>query len=132
MLPGVGVAGGDGWLVEMPGLMVDVLAPQAARKFGEPQETVRIEANVTMMCGCPLAPEDVPWDSDDYRVTAHVTLDGEPSGEVALSYAGRKSLFAGELPTSAPGLYEVVVAAHNPANGNAGVDHVTFQIEDAD
>lgn len=128
VLPGVGVAGGDGWLVEMPGLMVDVLAPQAARKFDAPRETLRIEANVAMMCGCPLAPEDVPWDSDDYRVTAHVTLDGEPTGETELSHAGRRSLFAGELDASEPGLYEVTVAAHNPANGNAGVDHVTFQI----
>ncbi|MGM0586162.1 MAG: hypothetical protein ACQEUZ_16060, partial [Pseudomonadota bacterium] len=72
VLPGVGLAGGDGWLLEMPGMLVDVLAPQTARKFPEPQDTVRIEANVTMMCGCPLAPEDVPWDSDDYVIAAHV------------------------------------------------------------
>ncbi|MGM0586649.1 MAG: hypothetical protein ACQEUZ_18555, partial [Pseudomonadota bacterium] len=87
-----------------------------------------IEANVTMMCGCPLAPEDVPWDSDDYVIAAHVLHDGEPAGETPLAYAGEKSLFAAEIDTSRPGLYEVTVTVHHQETGNAGLDTVTFQI----
>jgi len=128
VLPGVGLAGGDGWLLEMPGMAVDVLAPAAATKMAGPQATTRIEANVTMMCGCPLAPEGVPWDSDDYRVLAHVIRDGEPAATVRLDYAGEASRFAGEIETAAPGLYEVLVSAHAVADGNAGVDSVTFSI----
>lgn len=128
VLPGVGLTGGDGWLMEMPGLMVDVLAPAAAHKFGDPQDAVRIEANVTMMCGCPLAPEKSPWDSDDYKVVAHVARNGEAAGDVPLDYAGTRSLFAGEVDTSSPGLYVVTVTAHDAENGNAGLDTVTFAI----
>ena len=128
VLPGVGLAGGDGWLLQMPGMAVDVLAPAAGAEAPAPRDSIRVEANVAMMCGCPLAPEGVPWDSDAVRVVAHVVHDGTPAGETRLTYAGEASRFAAEVPTGGPGLYEIVVTAHEVATGNAGVDSATISI----
>jgi hypothetical protein len=132
LIPGVGIAGGDGWVLEMPGLVVDVLQPPTHRKFDAPQDSVPLSANVTLMCGCPLAPEEVPWDSDAYDIVAHVARDGQPAGEVPLTYAGTHSQFAAEIPTREPGLYEIAVTAHRPDTGNTGVDFVTFVVPQAD
>jgi len=43
-----------------------------------------------------------------------------------LAYAGATSQFATQVPVDAPGDYEVVVYAHDPSNGNTGVDRTTF------
>lgn len=129
VLPGKGVDAGDAWLLEMPGLVVDVLSPPAHIKFATAPETVRLTANVTMMCGCPLAPEGVPWDSDDYQVTAHVTRNGERLADQSLGFAGTTSQFAADLAIGAEaGLYQVVVSAYDARNGNTGVDSVTFVV----
>lgn len=125
VLPGVGIAGNDGWLFEMPGMVVDVLSPPAHVKLSGLPQTVEIAANVMMMCGCPIAP-DSPWPVDDYEVTAHVLRDAQPYREIALDYAGIDSQFSTRLTVEEPGLYTVTVTAHVKATGNAGVDHTTF------
>jgi len=48
VVPGKDITGGDGWLVEIPGFVVDILAPPAHVKLKGEQE-VAIKANLAMM-----------------------------------------------------------------------------------
>lgn len=125
LVPGRDVTGGDAWLLEMPGLVVDVLAPAAHTRIGSSAGEVRLHANVTMMCGCPIAPGGL-WDADEIEVRALLQRNGEPAGEVKLSYAGSTSQFEGRVRVDEPGVYKATVFAHQPANGNTGLDRVTF------
>jgi hypothetical protein len=126
VIPGRGISGGDGWVLEMPGFAVDVLSPPAHIKF-DGVTTVDIRANVVMMCGCPIEPKSL-WDADKYEVQAIVRHDGKPVAKVPLKYAGQTSQFAGEVSATEPGMYEVLVYAYDPANGNTGLDRTTFII----
>ena len=127
VVPGKDLTGGDAWLLEMPGFMVDVLAPPTHSRAGNAPVSVPIAANVTMMCGCPLTPGGL-WDADVIQVRALVSRDGVPVGEVPLAYAGTASQFAGTVNASEPGEYEVTVYAYDPRDGNTGLDHATFII----
>ena len=143
VVPGRDVSAGDGWLLELPGFVVDILDPpehhklggrpdqsarvsQPAPAFRESQE-VPVRVNVTMMCGCPIEPGGL-WDADRYEVAAIVTRNGERVGEVALEYAGETSQFAGAIPVNGPGVYDIAVFAHDPYNGNTGLDRTTVVV----
>ena len=78
-----------------------------------------------MMCGCPIEPGRV-WDAEHYEVKALLKRDRVAVGAVDLAYAGKTSQFAARLPLEAPGVYEALVYAHDPANGNTGLDRTTF------
>lgn len=125
VVPGRDLSGGDGWLLEMPGLAVDVLAPAAHARVDRGSGGVRLEANVTMMCGCPVTPGGL-WDADAFEVRALLRRNGARAGEVVLDYAGTASRFAGTAEELAPGVYQATVFAHQPGNGNTGLDRVTF------
>lgn len=127
VIPGRGVSGGDGWVLEIPGFAVDVLAPPAHVRFSGPT-TVDVRANVVMMCGCPIEPKGL-WDADKYEVQAIVSRNGTTVSRIPLRYAGETSQFAASVPVKEPGVYEVLVYAHDPANGNTGVDRTTFIAE---
>ncbi len=129
VVPGKHVTGGDGWLLELPGFAVDVLAPPAHQRR-PPQQAVAIRANVVMMCGCPIEPGGL-WDANRLEVRAIVSRNGSKLRDVPLVYAGETSQFAAELAALEPGAYEVVVYAHDPANGNTGLDRTTFLVEAA-
>ncbi len=116
LLPGKGVEG-DGWVLELPGLVVEPAAGLGAR----PHDPLTVTAKVTLMCGCPIEPGG-HWDANQYDV--HATLLGpgdRPLGEATLAYAGAPSTFSGELPPPDKGDYRVVVTARNAATGNTGV-----------
>jgi len=125
VVPGRHLSAGNGWLLELPGFAVDVLAPPAHIKLEGAITEVEVRANVTLMCGCPVEPGGL-WDADAYEVAALVSHEGAPLGRYPLTYAGSTSQFIVNVPTAEPGLYEVVVYAHDPANGNTGLDRTTF------
>ncbi len=125
VVPGKDVTGGDGWVLEVPGFVVDVLSPPAHVRIPAGKSSGPVSANVVLMCGCPIAPDGL-WDADAYEVTALVRKDGAPADEVTLGYAGETSQFKGEVPVDGPGVYEVTVFAYDPANGNTGLDRTTF------
>lgn len=127
VVPGRHVTGGDGWLLELPGFVVDVLDPPAHRQLAGGRVEVPIRANVTMMCGCPIEPGGL-WDAERFEVRATTLRDGVRVGEVALRYAGETSQFSGTAAIEGPGSYELVVHAHDPANGNTGMDRTTFVV----
>jgi hypothetical protein len=125
VVPGRDLTGGDGLMLEMPGFVVDVLAPAAHKKFNASEKQVAIEANVTMMCGCPIRPDGL-WDANAFEVRAIVKRNGERLEEKPLDYAGETSQFATQINADAPGVYEITVYAYDPANGNTGLDKTSF------
>lgn len=127
VIPGRGHAGGDGWVLELPGFVVDVLSPPAHVKL-KGASKVDIRANVVMMCGCPIEPAGL-WNADEYEVQAIVRRDDKQVARIPLRYAGETSQFAASLPIEAPGTYDVLVYAHDPSNGNTGVDRTTFIVD---
>ncbi|WP_435105667.1 hypothetical protein [Arhodomonas sp. AD133] len=125
VIPGKDLSGGNGWMVELPGFVVDVLAPPTHQKRSGLPAEVTLRANVTMMCGCPIEPDGL-WDANDYEVAALLYRDGERAGVAQLEYAGETSQFAGTLQLAEPGTYEAIVYAYDRDSGNTGVDRVTF------
>ncbi len=127
VVPGKHLTGGDGWVLEVPGFVVDVLGPPAhVRLKGASQVDVR--ANVVMMCGCPIEPGGL-WDADKYDVQAIVRRDGKKIAQIPMRYAGETSQFSASVPIDQSGVYEVIVYAHDPGNGNTGLDRTTFLVD---
>lgn len=127
IVPGKHHSGGDGWVLEIPGFAVDVLAPPAHVKIKN-GSSVDVRANVIMMCGCPIEPAGL-WDANKYEVAAIVKRNGEEVARVPMKYAGQTSQFAGSVPVDGKGAYEVIVYAHDAANGNTGLDRTTFLVD---
>lgn len=127
VVPGRHLTGGDGWLLEMPGFVVDILAPPTHLKLKGVPRQIALAANVTMMCGCPIEPGGI-WDASRYEVGALIKRNGVSAGQVSMKYAGATSQFAGTLTVGKPGTYEAVVYAYDPSNGNTGLDKVTFVV----
>lgn len=130
IVPGKNITKGDGVLLELPGFVVDVLAPPAHLQLSweKVPQKLDLQANVTMICGCPVKPGGV-WDSDRFEVRALVKKDGKPIGEIPLSYTEETSQFAGSLEVQGAGVYEVTVYAYDPSNGNTGVDTTTVVVQ---
>ncbi len=68
VLPGHDITAGDGWVMELPGLIVDVAAPAAYQQV-KAGVTVPLHASVTMLCGCGIS-ENGPWRNGDTDVEA--------------------------------------------------------------
>lgn len=120
VLPGRPVTQGDGWVLELPGLVVDLVEP-AAHQRGAAGVGIRLAANVALMCGCPIEPGGI-WDAARYDVRASVERDGRPAGEVRLSYGGRTGYFTGTLPVGKAGAHVITVTAVDTRTGATGVD----------
>lgn len=128
VVPGRHVTGGDGWLLELPGFAVDVLAPPAHQRLRIATPALELRANVVMMCGCPIEPGGL-WDANRFEVRALLSRDGASPRELPMRYAGATSQFAATLEGLEPGVYEALVYAYDPANGNTGLDRTTFTVE---
>jgi hypothetical protein len=125
VLPGRGVTTGDGWLMELPGLVVDAVEPAAHEQLTKGATSRRIAVNVAMMCGCPITPGGM-WDANGFDVRAIVRAPGGAINDVPLAYGGRTGLFVAELPLSASGAYVVTVTAYDTRTGASGVDRTSF------
>lgn len=131
VVPGRPLSGGDGLLLEMPGLVVNVLGPPTHGTLDAAARSAKLEANVVMMCGCPFEPDGL-WDANRLEVAAIVRYKGKVLAPVSLQYAGETSRFTADLPVEVPGIYDVSVYAYDPSNGNTGVDRVTFKVDKPD
>lgn len=125
VIPGRGVTAGDGWLLELPGLVTDVVEPAAHQQLPPGTKRQRIAVDVAMMCGCPITPGGM-WDSARFEVVAHVRRGDGPVIRLPLSYAGRTGHFAAELPLAGAGAHVVTVTAHDLKTGASGVDRTSF------
>jgi hypothetical protein len=111
VLPGKAV-GGDGWLIELPGLVIE---PTLKTEGG-----VSVTAKVTLMCGCPISPNST-WDASHYEVIATVMQGDKVVATAPLAYAGTASTFSAVLSGVGKGRYRVILTAHDASTGNTGV-----------
>jgi hypothetical protein len=138
--PGLGIAafhspGGpirqDGFLLEIPGLLVQILSPPQHYLPGkpDPQTAIVISANVTMMCGCPIG--KAPWDYNDFQVAASILHNGKTTN-VPLAFsssAPAPSQFIASWTPGDYGVFEITVWAFQNSTGNTGVDHTTVNLQ---
>jgi hypothetical protein len=127
VMPGKDITGGDGLLLVLPGLLVQVLDPPTHLSYNQVPWEIPIAANVMMMCGCPIGPGPVPdWSESNFEVSAQIRANGAVVANVKLEYADQLSLFKGSYTVEAEGFYEMIVYAYQPSNGNTGLGRVTF------
>jgi hypothetical protein len=127
----------DGFLLEIPGLMVQVLNPPAhyLPQKPDPSQAIPIRANVTMMCGCPISNAAyTPWPESDFEVVATIA---SPAGskDIPLYYDpkapdGVPSQFVSDkwIPGSL-GVYDITVHAYQKSTGNTGVGFTTVNLQ---
>lgn len=127
VLPGRGVTIGDGWLLELPGLVVDAVEPAAHEQLDKGTKSRRLAVNVSMLCGCPITPGGM-WDANGFDVRATVREPGGAVSDVKLAYGGRTGLFTADLPLAASGAYVVTVTAFDQKTGATGVDRTSFLV----
>lgn len=106
---------GDGIVLELNGLIVEILEPDGAPEG----VAVPVRARVRMLCSCPTEPGGL-WSVE--RVTARLLADGEVVVETPLDFTGETSVYAGEIVAPGPGDYTVEVLAADPATVNYGGD----------
>jgi hypothetical protein len=137
--PGRNITGGEkggGLLLEIPGLVVQVLNPPTHCMPASAPPEIEIRANVTMMCGCPIAPT-TDWKPEEFDVTAAIEGEGYAE-EFPLKYDahapfGMPSQFKHiwQVPkntTAQLQIYEITVSAFQRRTGNTGVDSATIII----
>lgn len=129
VLPGKPINADNGWLLELPGLVVNVHdTPSSVRLQGGKAE-VMVRANVRMMCGCPLTPKGL-WDSEQFEIVAHVAHKDGEAQKIPLVYAGEASEFEAKIPVAEAGDYEISVWAYQQTTGNSGLDALQLVVVD--
>lgn len=128
VLPGKSPSGPNGWVLELPGFMVDILKPGRHQEVARAPVEVPVEANVVLMCGCPLEVGGL-WDPSSYEIQYTATMGGKPVASGPLRYAGKSNRFAAAFTARNVGVYDIVVTAFDPATGNSGVAETTFQVD---
>lgn len=131
-----GDSNNSGFLLEIPGLMVQILNPPTHFLPSSAPPQIEIRANVTMMCGCPI--ENAPWTPDLFEVTALIKRGEGYALEFPLAFdakapEGIPSQFSVPWPvptneTGQPEIYEITVFAFQQLTANTGVDKVTVII----
>lgn len=117
LIPGADAAGGDGWTLELPGLVIEPYVRVTGRK-------AHVEAKVQPMCGCPIAPDGL-WPAAEYEVTAWVRGKGKQKAARRLAFAKAPGLFSGDVELPAGSSHELVIVARNTRTGNSGVRTAT-------
>jgi len=128
LIPGKDILG-DGIVVEIPGFVIDILKPNTHQYIAlesVPESGLEIEANIVMMCGCPIEKDGI-WDSNLMEVKAIVQKDGEPMGEITLKNPSQNT-FTGQLKLTESGYYQITVYAYNSKTGNTGVDKINYVV----
>jgi len=116
--------------LEIAGLNVDILSPPTHFLPQATPHDISFRVNVTMMCGCPIG-LDTDWKPDNYLVQALIKKPDGTHDVIKLEFdpnapENAPSQFIGVYSAKLPGIYEAIVFAHQPAEGNSGSDRVTF------
>ncbi len=127
VVPGKHLSSGDGWVLELPGLLVAPNLVASTVPLSAAIEGVQIEAEVMLMCGCPIKPGFF-WDPKDYEVVAIVYRGDDEFARIPLGYAGAASDFAATFTSRLPGVYDINVYAYDDESGNTGVGHTQLTV----
>ena len=128
LYPGKGVTG-DGIVLELNGLLVNIEAPTTDRPLGIGDEgTVR--ATVKMLCGCVVEPFG-NWDSRKMELYGELRLGEKVIQRIDL-YHQAKGSFTGafQIPRSLKGEQSISlrVMAADPDAANVGMDELTYPL----
>jgi hypothetical protein len=126
VIPGEDITG-DGIIIEIPGLVVDILSPQTHESMQNPSG-INITANVVMMCGCTISRGGL-WDADKFTVKAIISKDGAIYKTIPLHITEKDNTFATVFQQPEAGLYEITVYAFQKDTGNSGVDKVNIIVK---
>jgi hypothetical protein len=121
IMPGRAVTEGEGWVVEMPGL---VISPQTSVADGK----IAISAKVELMCGCPITPGGL-WDSADYAVEASLWAKNGQVAVAPLAFVTAPGGYEGSVALPGRGSYRLVLFARNIRTGNSGVTEVMVRAD---
>lgn len=129
VIPGKHLTRGNGILLTLSGLLVQVLSPATHYNFAKPQPVV-FTANVAMMCGCPInnmPPGTIPlWRPENFHVGAQIWCDGACVADVPMTFTGTTGQFTGQWDCQTVGFYTAVIYALENNSGNAGCGTVAF------
>jgi len=128
LIPGKHILG-DGVVIEIPGFVVDILQPNTHQYIALEsikESGLEIEANIVMMCGCPIEKDGI-WDSNSMEVKAIIHKDGESFGEIILDNPSQNT-FTGNLKIKEGGYYQITVYAFDATTGNTGVDKINYVV----
>lgn len=127
LTPGLHLDEEPGVVLVMPGLNVQILAPDVATP---PDSWLNVTAWVAMMCGCKVA-DGSPWPPGEFNVHARVrAVGGDFEKHVPLHYRST-STFGTEMDIQLPsgaGNYELVVDAVQRREGNVGSASYFFSV----
>jgi hypothetical protein len=126
LVPGKPIAD-DGLIIEVPGMIVDVLSPTTHRYAALSEGPFEIKANVVMMCGCIFTPGGV-WDGNAIEVAALVDRNGKRLATISLAMQKQMNTFTASFAPTEPGNYRLTLYAYDPKTGNSGVDQTSFVI----
>jgi hypothetical protein len=129
LYPGKAVTG-DGIILELNGLLVNIEAPTAERPLGIGDEGI-LRATVKMLCGCIVEPLG-NWDSRKMDLYGELRLGEKVIQRIDVYHQGPRGLFTGNftIPRSLKGEQTIslrVVAADADA-ANIGIDEVTYPL----
>ena len=79
-----------------------------------------VNANVTMLCGCPTEPGGL-WDSNNYEMLATLLDAGQPVSTVPLEYSGTTSNYQATFTDLESGRYMLQVVVNDSDRANTGV-----------
>lgn len=130
LIPGKDILG-EGIVLEIPGFIVDVIAPtthEIIKLDTIKNSELKFRASITMACGCPISKGGV-WNSDDIVVNAIVKHEGVKIGEIPLHITGQTNIFEGFLKAKEKGSYELDIYGYSPKTGNTGVDRINFVLQ---
>lgn len=117
---------GDGIVLEIPGLIVDILEPQRHETL-EAETEIDIKTNLVMMCGCPLT-EDGLWKADNHEVKALISSDDHEEQEIELKLTEKINTFRGSAQLSS-GFHTITVYAYDETTGNTGVSKTNIIVD---
>lgn len=117
---------GEGIVLEIPGFIVDILSPTRHQSF-QADTPFEIQANIEMMCGCPITDGGL-WNAEDYEVKALLSTEKGKTQEVNLSLTDTPDLFSGKTKLTS-GFYTLTLYAYDSITGNTGVDKTNIIIE---
>ena len=130
---------GGGFLLEIPGLVVQILNPPTHFLPQTAPPVIDLRANVTMMCGCPIGKANPPWNPDEFQVMAIIQGGEYDVLEVPLAWDGHAPFEAPSqfthpwhVPpngTAQPQIYAITVSAFQRKTGNTGVAKATVIIQ---
>jgi len=126
LIPGPSASVGDGWVIELPGLAVRMIAPTPSL-FTRGQPNV-LTAEVQLMCGCPITPGGL-WNSANYDVRAEIRQRGMLREEILLPFVAAPGRFEANWTPKTSGKADLIIIASNRITGNTGVLTKKIQVK---